>query len=83
MWSDQPEKTGSALPQGEFLPQNAAMHSLTEWLRTTLGDESCRYLSPVVQLEQGIASQKIPETARQLPADLVAMARLAAVVFPV
>ena len=30
MWSGQPEKTGSALQQGESLQQNAAMHSLTE-----------------------------------------------------
>jgi len=76
-WADNPDDAGMAYVEGERSRHERALNRLRDQLRDQIGEESYDYLSPQFHLRRGAASTVIPETAKQLQADLVVMGTVA------
>ena len=76
-WSNNPNEAVISYVEGERLRHERGLERLHEQLKSYLGKEAHEYLSPQFHLRRGTASTVIPETARQLQADMVVMGTVA------
>jgi len=76
-WADKPDEAGMTYVEGERSRHERALNRLCDQLRDRIGKEACRHLSLQSHLRRGAASTIIPETAKQLQADLVVMGTVA------
>jgi len=76
-WADNPVEAGMSYVEGERSRHEGALNHLRDQLRDQIGKEAYDYLSPQYHLRRGAASTVIPETAKQLQADLVVMGTVA------
>jgi universal stress protein E len=72
-WSDNPDSDSRTYIEGERSRHEIALNRFRDQLRNHLGAEAYDYLSPQFHLKRGAPSNVIPETAKQLQADLVVM----------
>jgi universal stress protein E len=72
-WSDNPDSDSRTYTEGERSRHEIALNHLRDQLKSYLGTEAYDYLSPQFHLKRGAPSNIIPETAKQLKADLVVM----------
>lgn len=76
-WSNNPEEASIAYVEGVRARHEGAYSPLRRQLTERIGKEASDYLSPEFHLRRGAAATVIPETARQLQADLVVMGTVA------
>jgi len=76
-WSDNPDEAGMAYVEGERSRHERDLNRLRDHLKDQIGKEAYDYLSPRFHLRRGAAPTVIPETAKQLQADLVVMGTVA------
>ncbi|MGC1952231.1 MAG: universal stress protein [Gammaproteobacteria bacterium] len=76
-WSDNPNEAGMTYVEGERSRHESALNRFHNQLRHQIGKEAYDHLSPQFHLRRGAASTVIPETAKQLQADLVVMGTVA------
>ncbi len=76
-WSENPDQAGMTYVEGERSRHESALNHLSNQLRDLIGKEAFDRLSPQFHLYRGAASTVIPETAKQLHADLVVMGTVA------
>jgi len=76
-WSDNPDKDSRIYVEGERARHERAMNSFNQQVKNRLGKEAYDHISPQFHLVRGAPSRVIPETARQLQADLVVMGTVA------
>ncbi|MDP1709053.1 MAG: universal stress protein [Gammaproteobacteria bacterium] len=76
-WSDNPDEAGMAYVEGERSRHERDLSRLREQLRDRIGKEAYDHLSPQYHFLRGAASKVIPDTAKQLQADLVVMGTVA------
>jgi universal stress protein E len=72
-WANNPDEAGMSYVEGERSYHESALNRLRDQLRDRIGKEAYDHLSPQFHLRRGAASTVIPETAKQLQADLVVM----------
>lgn len=76
-WSNNPDEAGMRYVEGERSRHERGLDRMREQLKGHLGMEAYEYLSPQFHLCRGAASTVIPETAKQLQADMVVMGTVA------
>ncbi|GJL73239.1 MAG: universal stress protein [Nitrosomonas sp.] len=76
-WSDNPREAGMAYVEGERSRHENAINRLGKQLKDQIGPEAYGHLSPEFHLRRGAPSTAIPQTVRQLQADLVVMGTVA------
>lgn len=76
VWGDDPETSTLSYTEGERARHQAVMDTLDRNLHARVGDEAYNYLSPQFHLRQGPAPRVIPDSVKQLQADLVVMGTL-------
>jgi len=76
-WSNNPDEAATCYVEGERSRHERGFDRLCEELKSHLGTEVYEYLSPQLHLRRGAASTVIPETAKQLQADMVVMGTVA------
>lgn len=76
-WSDNPGATTARYVHEEHARHQQALDDIQAWLRDDLGAETYDYLSPRFHLRRGMPATAIPETARELRADVVLMGTVA------
>ncbi len=76
-WADNPDEAGMSYVEGERSRHERALNLLSDQLRDQIGKEAYDHLSLQFHLRRGTASIVIPETAKQLQADLVVMGTVA------
>jgi universal stress protein E len=76
-WSDNPNEAGMTYVEGERSRHESALNRFRDQLGDQIGKEAYDHLSPQFHLRRGAASTVIPETVKQLQADLVVMGTVA------
>lgn len=76
-WSNNPGTTTARYVHDEHVRHQQALDDVQAWLRDHLGGETYDYLSPRFHLRRGMPATAIPETARELRADVVLMGTVA------
>ncbi len=76
-WTDQPVDVENQLFEAEFRRREHKMHALLDYLKSSLGEKSYQYLSPLMHIIQGVPEHEIPKVAATIPADLVVMGTVA------
>lgn len=76
-WSDNPDAAVMSYVEGERARREAYFERLHEALKDRLSADGFAYVAPQFHLRRGRAVTLIPETARQLEADLVVMGTVA------
>ena len=76
-WSNNPQEASAAYVLGVHARHESAFIALRQQLAERVGRDASDYLSPTFHLRRGAAATVIPETARQLKADLVVMGTVA------
>ncbi|MDQ2077653.1 universal stress protein [Marinimicrobium sp. ABcell2] len=76
-WSDNPDEDSKRYVEGKRARHERALADLRNQLKGKLGEEAYHYISPQLHMPRGSASKAIPETAKQLQADLIVMGTVA------
>ena len=77
MWANNPKVASMDYVEGVRSGHEVAYNRLRQQLMERVGKEASNYLSPEFHLRRGAAATVIPETARQVHADLVVMGTVA------
>jgi universal stress protein E len=77
LWTDNPREASMAYVEGERSRHESAFNRLGKQLRDQIGSEVYDYLSPQFHLRRGAPSRVIPQTVKELQADLVVMGTVA------
>jgi nucleotide-binding universal stress UspA family protein len=76
-WGDDPDSAAFSYVEGERSRRQRGLDQLRDQLKGQLGAEAYGYLSPRFHLQRGAASNVVPESAKELQADLVVMGTVA------
>ncbi len=76
-WADSPQKASISYVEGVRSSHESAYNQLRHQLIERVGKDTSDYLSPEFHMRRGTAATVIPETAKQLHADLVVMGTVA------
>jgi universal stress protein E len=76
-WANNPAEAGMLYAESERVRHDAAFARLSERMRERLGTEAFDHLAPRFHLRKGAATKVIPETAKELQAEVLVMGTLA------
>ncbi|HET9032857.1 MAG TPA: universal stress protein [Dokdonella sp.] len=77
IWANNPQVASAEYVKGVRSSHESAYDGLRQQLVERVGEDASNYLSPQFHLRRGAAATAIPETARELQADLVVMGTVA------
>lgn len=77
IWADNPQKASSTYVEGARSSHERAYYRLRQELIDHVGKDTSDYLAPEFHMRRGTAATVIPQTAKQLNADLVVMGTVA------